>query len=77
MTKKEKRELIEFLVSEAKKLSFKIEQTELYCENRMKTDTNDPWSINMRIGLKRDKTRLADYERFIEKLSKELRELRA
>ena len=77
MTKKEKRELIEFLVSEARKLSFKVEQTELYCENRMKADPNNPWSINMRMGLKRDKTRLADYERFIEKLSKELRELRA
>ena len=77
MTKKEKRELIEFLVSEAKKLSFKVEQTELYCGERMKKDPNDPWSINMRIGLNRDKTRLADYERFIEKLSKELRELRA
>lgn len=77
MTKKEKRELIEFLVSEARKLSFKVEQTELYCEERMKKDPDDPWSINMRIGLNRDKTRLADYERFIEKLSKELRELRA
>ena len=43
----------------------------------MKEDPNDPWSINMMIGLKRDKKRLADYERFIEKLSEELRTLRA
>lgn len=77
MTNKDKRELIEFLVSEAKRLQFKIDQTEIYCGKRMKEDPNDPWSINMTISLKRDKKRLADYERFIEKLSKELRESRA
>lgn len=73
MTKIEKRELLEFLISEAKKLSFKIKEIDQYCENKRKEKPDYPLIVKMEQGNEELKYRLAVYDRFIEKLSQELR----